>query len=74
MRRSGRMLWLRSLSESTEKRRFLFSLIFVYVGLELTLMYYIVRFLNERKDAMENIEEHEKKIIQDLTNTEPLDS
>jgi hypothetical protein len=37
-------------------------------------MYYIVRFLNERKDAMENIEEHEKKIIQDLTNTESLDS
>lgn len=54
--------------------QFLFSLIFVYVGLELTLMYYIVRFLNERKDAMENIEEHEKKIIQDLTNTESLDS
>ena len=33
--------------------QFLFSLIFVYVWAELMLMYYIVRFLNERKDALE---------------------
>lgn len=34
--------------------QFLFSLIFVYVWIELLLMYYIVRFLNDRKDSTED--------------------
>ena len=34
------------------------------------LMYYIVKFLNERRDAIENAELEEKKLIQELANTE----
>ena len=54
--------------------QFLFSLIFVYVWVELMLMYYIVKFLNERRDAIENAELEEKKLIQELANTEVWDS
>ena len=54
--------------------QFLFSLIFVYVWIELMLMYYIVKFLNERREAIENAESEEKKIIQELTRTEAWDS
>ena len=54
--------------------QFLFSVIFVYVGAELMLMYYIFRFLNERRDAIENAELQEKKIIQELANTDIVDS
>ena len=50
--------------------QFLFSVIFVYVGAELMLMYYIFRFLNERREAIENAELEEKKIIQELANTD----
>ena len=46
--------------------QFLFSLIFVYVGVELMMMYYIIKFLNERKDAIENAELEEKKVLQEL--------
>ena len=34
------------------------------------LMYYIFRFLNERREAIENAELEEKKIIQELANTD----
>lgn len=37
--------------------QFLFSLIFVYVWIELLLMYYIVRFLNDRKELIENVDD-----------------
>ena len=36
--------------------QFLFSVIFVYVGAELALMYYIFRFLNERRERIANAE------------------
>lgn len=48
--------------------QFLFSLIFVYVWVELMLMYYIIRFLNDRKERIENMELEEKKNLQDFTN------
>lgn len=50
--------------------QFLFSLIFVYVGAELMLMYYIFRFLSERRERIENTELEEKKIIKELANTD----
>ena len=53
--------------------QFLFSLIFVYVWIELMLMYYIIRFLNDRKEAIENVELEEKKMLQELANAEPWD-
>ena len=46
--------------------QFLFSVIFVYIWIELLLMYYIIKFLNERREAMENAELEEKKIIKEL--------
>ena len=49
--------------------QFLFSVIFVYVGAELMLVYYIFRFLAERRAAIENAELEEKKIIQELAKT-----
>ena len=42
--------------------QFLFSIIFVYVGIELMLMYYIVKFLNERRDSIKNIGNEEKNM------------
>ena len=50
--------------------QFLFSVIFVYVWAELMLMYYIFRFLNERRERIENAELEEKKEIQELANSE----
>ena len=44
----------------------LFSVIFVYVGAELALMYYIFRFLQERRERIANAEAEEKKIIKEL--------
>ena len=46
--------------------QFLFSVIFVYVWVELMLMYYITKFLQERKDAIEKAEQEERKIIKEL--------
>ena len=46
--------------------QFLFSIIFVYVGAELALMYYIFRFLHERRERIANAEAEEKKIIKEL--------
>jgi fucose permease len=40
--------------------------IFVYIGAELALMYYIFKFLNERREAIENAELEQKKIIKEL--------
>jgi hypothetical protein len=40
--------------------------IFVYVGTELMLVYYIFRFLAERRAAIENAELEEKKILKEL--------
>ena len=50
--------------------QFLFSVIFVYVGAELMLVYYIFRFLAERRAAIENAELEEKKILKELASTE----
>ena len=51
--------------------QFLFSVIFVYVGAELALVYYIFRFLHERRERIANAELEEKKIIKELaSNTE----
>ena len=50
--------------------QFLFSVIFVYVGAELMLMYYILRFLDERRKIIENAELEEKKILQEMVNTD----
>jgi len=49
--------------------QFLFSVIFVYVGAELMLVYYIFRFLAERRAAIENAEQEEKKIIKELASS-----
>lgn len=50
--------------------QFLFSVIFVYVGAELALMYYIFRFLNERRERIAKAELEEKKLIQELASSE----
>ena len=50
--------------------QFLFSVIFVYVGAELMLMYYIFRFLNERRERIANAELEEKKLIQELASSD----
>ena len=50
--------------------QFLFSVIFVYVGVELALMYYIFKFLNERREKIENAEQEEKRIIKELASTD----
>ena len=50
--------------------QFLFSVIFVYVGAELMLMYYILRFLDERRKIIEDAELEEKKILQEMVNTD----
>ena len=49
--------------------QFLFSVIFVYVGAELALMYYIFRFLNDRRERIANAEAEKKKLIQELANS-----
>ena len=46
--------------------QFLFSVIFVYVWAELALVYYIFRFLHERRERIKNVELEEKKIIKEL--------
>lgn len=46
--------------------QFLFSVIFVYIGAELALMYYIFKFLSERRERIENAELEEKKILKEL--------
>lgn len=51
-------------------KQFLFSVIFVYFGAELALMYYIFRFLNERRERIANAEAEEKKLIQELANSD----
>ena len=50
--------------------QFLFSLIFVYVWIELMLLYYITKFLRERKEVIENAELEEKKVIKEIANYE----
>ena len=50
--------------------QFLFSVIFVYVGAELALMYYIFKFLNERRERIANAEAEEKKILKELAESE----
>ena len=50
--------------------QFLFSIIFVYVGAELALVYYIFRFLHERRERIENAELEEKKIIKELASSD----
>lgn len=50
--------------------QFLFSVIFVYVGAELALMYYIFRFLNERRERIENAELEEKKVLKELASSD----
>ena len=50
--------------------QFLFSVIFVYVWAELALMYYIFRFLNERRERIANAEAEEKKLIQELASSD----
>ena len=50
--------------------QFLFSVIFVYVGAELALVYYIFRFLNDRRERIANAELEEKKILKELANTD----
>lgn len=50
--------------------QFLFSVIFVYVGAELALMYYIFNFLRERRERIANAEAEEKKLIQELASSD----
>jgi hypothetical protein len=50
--------------------QFLFSVIFVYVGAELALMYYIFRFLQERRERIANAEAEEKKILKELASND----
>lgn len=50
--------------------QFLFSVIFVYIGVELALIYYIFRFLHERRERIANAEQEEKKLIQELANSD----
>ena len=46
--------------------QFLFSIIFLYIWTELMLMYYIFRFLNERRERIANAELEEKKLLKEL--------
>lgn len=46
--------------------QFLFSVIFVYVWVELMLLYYITRFLHDRKENIEKADQEEKKILKEL--------
>ena len=50
--------------------QFLFSVIFVYIGAEMALMYYIFRFLNERRERIANAELEEKKILKELASSD----
>ena len=50
--------------------QFLFSVIFLYVWAELAVLYYLVRFLHDRKEAIENAELKEKKMLQELTGSD----
>ena len=40
------------------------------MGAELMLMYYIFRFLNERRERIANAELEEKKLIQELASSD----
>ena len=40
------------------------------MGAELALMYYIFKFLNERRERIKNAELEEKKLIQELANSD----
>ena len=51
-------------------KQFLFSVIFVYFGAELALMYYIFRFLNDRRERIKNAEAEEKKLLKELAESE----
>lgn len=51
-------------------RQFLISLVFIYVWIELMLLYYIVQFLRDREEALANAEAEEKKALQELANTD----
>lgn len=50
--------------------QFLFSLIFVYIWVELMMLYYIVQFLYELKESIENAEKKERQAIQELALTD----
>ena len=50
--------------------QFLFSVIFVYIGAEMALMYYIFRFLNERRERIANAELEEEKILKELASSD----
>ena len=50
--------------------QFLFSVIFLYVWAELAVLYYLVRFLHDRKEAIENAELKEKKMLQELAGSD----
>ena len=50
--------------------QFLFSVIFVYVGAESALMYYIFNFLRERRERIANAEAEEKKLLKELAESE----
>ena len=50
--------------------QFLFSVIFVYVGAELALMYYIFRFLQDRRERIANAEAEEKKLLKELASSD----
>lgn len=54
--------------------QFLFSIIFLYIWTELMLMYYIFRFLNERRERIANAELEEKKIIKELAGNDNTNS
>lgn len=47
---------------------FLFALICLYTGIELFILFYIVRFLRDRQEKIENAEKEGKKAIQELVN------
>ena len=50
--------------------QFLFSVIFIYVGAELALVYYIFNFLRERRERIANAEAEEKKLLKELAESE----
>lgn len=50
-------------------KQFLFSLIFIYIWIELLLLYYIIKFLHEREDAIINADKYEKEAIQKIASS-----
>ena len=53
--------------------QFLVSLIFVYVGIELALLYNIIHFLRDRQDALDNADKKEKEAIQEIASFDITD-